>query len=234
VDILSDCSEELNDCNFYISCNSLNKDSCELDELEYEISDGPCMFLKNYEGNSGECVSRSLAVKCEIFENEEQCEENEYYDGECIWNDKEMCVHFSYEYYIKSDGEDSRLCNSYLNGCKTLDYVMQYNVNITGRISTVFMESGSYDYNYLCSDFITYRNCNFSIIGYISSSSFSSVLVDDILTYPIITSIINSEIFSIVFGFSSNCYEFFEYLNFFLICSSNYRAYLFFGIFHYY
>jgi hypothetical protein len=209
-------------------------DSCELDEWEYEISDGPCMFLKNYEGNSGGCVSKSLAVRCEIFENKEQCEENEYYDGECMWSDTKKCVHFYYKYYIKSDGEDSRLCNSYSKGCKTLDYVMQYNVNITGRISTVYIESGGYDFDYFCGDFLSYRNCNFSVIGYISSSLFSSVLADDISTYPIITCTNNSYTYYVAFRISSNCNVFFEYLNFFLIDEIDNETYVFMGLFFLY
>jgi hypothetical protein len=102
--------------------------------------------------------------------------------------------------------------------CTDVDYVMKILVNVTNRISAVYVDSGVYNYSilsYIHSTplFFGYFNLTFKITGNVSSSS--SFNINDISTYPVILSN-NSDISvpNYVFLLYANISASFQYIKF--------------------
>jgi hypothetical protein len=222
---IESCSEIFPNCRIYDTPCSLLSGDCENDWLGLEISDGPCLFLKNFADDGGRCVSKNMIRTCSVFKNENQCNEGLISNWNCIWNNENECIYESSIYYVSVEGVDDNLCGSDIRPCNTLDYVMEYFVNQPEKISTVFIESGTYDYKYLL---ITNKNCRFDVNGYF----FSPGLLDDIFKYPLIKCDgDNSPYFFTFLSFTSVS---FNQLNFFLGDKSNSQMFLFRSFFFFF
>jgi hypothetical protein len=117
-------------------------------------------------------------------------------------------------------GEDSESCNTHDNPCKEIDYVMQTNVNVTGRNSIVYIYTDTYNYTLVTSTdstsstFKGYINIIFTLTTYTSSySSFSS---SDISTNPLILSNSSNSTNKYLFLLYSDISASFHYLFFFI------------------
>jgi hypothetical protein len=95
-----------------------------------------------------------------------------------------ILFNYCIDYYLNTTGTDSTTCNTYSSPCKTIDYVMKTNVNVSGRNSVVYIDHGTYNCSILGSGSVnSYFNVTFTLSANTSSSSFSS---SDINTYPVI------------------------------------------------
>jgi hypothetical protein len=131
-----------------------------------------------------------------------------------------MCINYVFsekaeEYYLTIDGkEDSLECTTYEKACKTIDYVMIKIINSSISNKKIYVDSGIYNctISTIGPNYSSYSNKIFSLIGYISSS----VVVDDISTYPTIVSNRSDKNDWYVFYFTSNVIACFEYIKFFI------------------
>jgi hypothetical protein len=196
-------SKKYFECDFYE-----DSEECISDNI-VNVNGGCDWFIINKERKS--CENKVISGYCPDY-GKGKCFENN--EG-CDWSDNRGC---SYKYFIKKDGGNNELCSGD-EPCLTLDHVMINLVNSTSyKESAVYMDSGIYDYGNVGYSSKYYYNVAFTISGFISSlssppSSFiSTVLINDINSYPIINSINTSSIYPYIFYLYSNCYFSLKYL----------------------
>jgi hypothetical protein len=102
--------------------------------------------------------------------------------------------------------------------------------------SIVNVDGGIYNYTIvsLPAIFTSYINCAFSITGYISSSSSSSVVADDIFSYPTILSNSSADSGNSVFSLYANINASFQYIKFFLGNNSYYCRFVIIGLYFFF
>jgi hypothetical protein len=230
----SESDDYLASCSIFPKCDaySLISECNDLNEFKLEILDGPCLWLLMDDQARGKCVSLEYLKDCDSFLNENQCNEKFFSNKECVWDDKFGCIEKLYKFHVKNSGVDSSSCSTYEEACKTFDYVMKNNVNIIGRLSVVYIDSGTYFY-YLFTTNTEYSYIKFNISGFISPQS--SVEVIDVSTYPLIN-IDNTSSTAINHGFrfSTNCRASFQYLSFYILNNFNRSPILFISFFFFF
>jgi hypothetical protein len=121
---------------------------------------------------------------------------------------------YSIDYYLKTpenSGSDSTVCYTFESACGTITFVMRSCVNVSGRSSVVYVDSGTYSCGLNSAGTSANPADSFSnVIFFVTAYSSSNFKIDDINTYPEIVSDVGGEVDG--FAFCSNVKVSFQYI----------------------